>query len=232
MPNNYGVAASMPKDNVRKNLILITKIITKLANNEKFDSEVHLVPLNDFLESNRQQLMDWLSELSKDPKGQSPPFSDLMSNGSFEGIELKSFDNKDFSLIQGLIYDNGHKLITALHKDALLNNEHKKSAAQDSKTGSKSLIDVYLEFVALVRDLYVEPKAPEGEKKDEIVKKKDSFKDKTWDEIEMSLSEKTMDALMEHGTKASFTEIARSRFLYLGKPTKANMPVIYIIMSR
>ena len=57
----------LPKDkevNVRKELMVVTKIIQNLANNIFFGKEAHMASLNKFLEDNIVNVTKFLSEIN------------------------------------------------------------------------------------------------------------------------------------------------------------------------
>jgi hypothetical protein len=76
-----------------------------------------------------------------------------------------------------------------------------------------------------------QPSADEGKKEGEVVKR-DTFKNKTKDEIERTVIAKSLDNLLDKVEMFDLNEFEASRFLYIGKPTRTGLPVFYIVLHR
>jgi hypothetical protein len=255
LPNSYGLHTKAPTGNCRKNLTLVAKILQKLANGEKFETETpHLMPLNSFIEKNQKTLLSYLGELAKDPEQREDrdPFSDLQKTVTFEDIHYKTFDMKDLTFIHQMIYEYGYELVVSLQNEVIMTHDKRPVSIVSHET----------EFLALIQDLGPvegekekveagnkdpkkedkkksifgsgkkdDKKEPEAKKEGEA-KKRDNLKGKTFEQIESTILEKTMDNLMKNISQFDLTDLEQSRFLYIGKPTKNNLPVAYIILSR
>lgn len=248
LPHLSGILTKLPDGDIRNNLTYIAKVLQKLANQEKFEVETpHLMPLNRFIERNKGTLIKYLKSLPVDPKKQEgkSPFGDLMKKVSYEDIHLKTFNVDDLKFLHGLIYDFGYELISSLQTEVILTDNKRPF----------SIVSMETDFLTLVHDLgppdgrKVEPKPEEkkdlqksgsvlGNKGGETkpgegqVKQKETFVNKTQEQIESTILTKTLDVLMNNIKSFNLTELEQSRFFYLGKPTKNNVPVFYLILHR
>ncbi|KAH3757437.1 succinate dehydrogenase [Pelomyxa schiedti] len=69
VPEGYGLLPESPPENIRRQLIVITKILQNLANGVKFgDKEQFMMKFNDFLEDNSEKLQKFYVQLC-DPHG-------------------------------------------------------------------------------------------------------------------------------------------------------------------
>ena len=68
LPQSVGIVDKVPGAKMRKNCTYIAKVLQKLANGEKFEvQEPHLMPMNDFVDRNKEQLFSYLREICIDP---------------------------------------------------------------------------------------------------------------------------------------------------------------------
>jgi len=254
LPNSWDICAKMPEGNVRKNLTLIAKILQKLANGEMYETDSpHLMPLNKFIEQNQIRLFSYLKQLPQDPEQQEGklPFADLQKSITFEDIHYKSFDMKDLLFIHQMIYEYGYEMIVSLQNEVILTHDKRPV----------SIISTETDFLSLIQDLGPPPdasgkipvatpepakgkqtprkgstlkgKGTETEKKpDGVAKKRENLKGKTFQEIEATILERSLDNLMKKIDLFELSELEASRFLYMGKPTKTNLPTIYLVMHR
>lgn len=240
LPHLSGILTKLPDGDIRNNLTYIAKVLQKLANQEKFEVETpHLMPLNRFIERNKGTLIKYLKALPVDPKKQEgkAPFGDLMKKVSYEDIHLKSFNVDDLKFLHGLIYDFGYELISSLQTEVILTDNKRPF----------SIVSMETDFLTLVHDLgppdgrkvepkvetKVDPKNP-GPTVDTkgSVKAKETFVNKTQEQIESTILTKTLDVLMNNIKSFNLTDLEQSRFFYLGKPTKNNVPVFYLVLHR
>jgi hypothetical protein len=252
MPNNSGIIPSLPTGNARANFVYIAKCLQKLGNNEKFEvSEAHLMPMNRFIEKYRGKLMKYLKSLPFDLEKQEGklPFGDLMKKITYQDIHLKIFSVEDLHLLHGLIFDFGFELISSLQTEVILTEDKRPI----------SIVSMETDFLTLVHELGPPPgretnipekelgaknqsgvfgkkgdkNAPkEGEKQQGEVKARDTMAGKTVDEIDSSIISKTLDVLMANIKSFNLTNLEQSRFFYLGKPSKQNVPVFYLVLHR
>jgi len=64
------------------------------------------------------------------------------------------------------------------------------------------------------------------------VKIRETLKGKSAQEIDETLVSKTIENLMQNIKHFNLNDYEASRFFYLGKPTKTNIPVFYLVLSR
>lgn len=261
VPNNYGIMPSMPQGNVRANLTLVARVLQKLANGEKFETEMpHLMPMNTFIEKNHKKLFDYLRLLPKDTEQQEGrlPFGDLQRTITFEDIHFKTFDMKDLVFIHQMIYEYGYELIVSLQNEVIMTHDKRPV----------SIVSTETDFLSLVQDLGPPPdrsgriptipsETPskkggkddkksgsvfgkdgkkgakdDGAKKVGVARKRENLKDKTYAEIEQTLLERSLENLLTKVDAFDLSELEAARFVYMGKPTKANVPVIYFVLHR
>lgn len=73
-PEAYGLLplGLVPGPVARRNLTLVTKLLQNLSNNVQFGSkEQFMVPMNAFIDKNRDAMRRYLTELSRDPEATS-----------------------------------------------------------------------------------------------------------------------------------------------------------------
>ncbi|KAL9650448.1 hypothetical protein ABK040_004672 [Willaertia magna] len=248
------------KGNVRANLTQIAKVIQKLANGEMFDTSTpHLMPLNSWIEKNQPPLFKYLAQLPVDPKQQvgMNPFGDLQRTITFEDIHFKSFDMKDLTFIHGLIYDYGYELIVSLQNEIIMTHDKRPVSIVSTETDFLALVqdlgpppenEKRKALASLKTDEKKddEPKkrsssifnfrkkddAPSPPVEDGKKKERETLVGKTYDQIQEKVLERSMENLMKNAEKFDLSELERSRFLYIGKPTKTGLPVVYLILHR
>ena len=255
MPNNSGILTSLPTGNARANFVYIAKCLQKLGNNEKFEvAEAHLMPMNRFIEKYRGKLMKYLKSLPFDLEKQEGklPFGDLMKKITYQDIHLKIFSVDDLTLLHGLIFDFGFELISSLQTEVILTEDKRPI----------SIVSMETDFLTLVHELGPPPgrepqqtekqlstksqsgvfgkggkgkdgKGTEGGAKEQgQVKQRDTMAGKTVEEIDSSIISKTLDVLMANIKSFNLSNLEQSRFFYLGKPSKQNVPVFYLVLHR
>jgi hypothetical protein len=259
LPNSWGICNKMPDGNVRKNLTLIAKILQKLANGEMYETDSpHLMPLNKFIEQNQIKLFTYLKQLPLDPQQVEGklPFADLQKSITFEDIHYKSFDMRDLLFVHQMIYEYGYDMIVSLQNEVIMTHDKRPVSIISTETDFLSLIQdlgpppdangnpVAAEPVNTNKDKSgprkgslrgpktAESTDPNAKKPDGVAKKKENLKGKTFQEIEATILERSLDNLMKKLDLFDLTELDSSRFLYMGKPTKNNLPTIYLIMHR
>eukprot|EP01087_Luapelamoeba_hula_P009407 TRINITY_DN2423_c0_g1_i1.p1 TRINITY_DN2423_c0_g1~~TRINITY_DN2423_c0_g1_i1.p1 ORF type:complete len:1012 (-),score=151.84 TRINITY_DN2423_c0_g1_i1:143-3178(-) len=63
-PDVQGIVKNPPTDEARRALILVSKTLQTMANNLRFeDNQAHLLPLNEFIDSNQRNMMEFLHSL-------------------------------------------------------------------------------------------------------------------------------------------------------------------------
>lgn len=233
LPHLSGILPKLPDGDVRNNLTYIAKIVQKLANQEKFDTEApHLMGLNDFIERNKQTLIQYLKILSSDPKQESgkQPFEDLVGPVNYELLHTLSFNTDDLKLIHGYIFDNAFEFLVQLLQDYI-------------QIPEQPIFELLTDYMALITDLGLpdgkkgpEPKNEKDKEKekevDTKVKKKETPEGKTQEEIETIMFTKTMEFLMKNVNAFRFADLEQSKFIYAGKPAKDKQAVIYLILNR
>lgn len=111
-PNNYAIIKDAPNDEIRGNLTYIAKVFQKLSNLETFgDDTKHLIPLNDFLEKNKESCIDYLKKLTKDPNGKD--FEDLKKPEE-KTVSFGDFPIDDVKFVWKVMKDNNKKFIKEL----------------------------------------------------------------------------------------------------------------------
>jgi len=225
LPNNCGITTKNADGNIRVALTAIAKVIQKLANGEEFEvKEAHLMPMNRFIDKNRGNLTKYLKTLPEDPKKQEGklPFSDLMKKVSYEDIHLKMFNIEDLTFLHSLIYEFGLELISALQQEVMLTLDKRPI----------SIMSLETEFLSLVHDLGP-VEGQETRQMDQTgVKIRETLKGKSAKEIDETLVSRSVENLMQNIKHFNLNDYEANRFFYLGKPTKNNIPVFYLIMSR
>ena len=223
--------------------------IQKLANGELFDTATpSLMPLNGWIQKNQEGIFKYMAQLPVDPKQQEGlnPFGDLQRSITFEDIHYKSFDMDDLLFLHTLIYDYGYELIVSLQNEVIMTHDKRPV----------SIVSTETDFLSLVQDLGPPPekdrKLPLPEKKQEPPRKgsvkpsdkkdetaqpqnklqRETLVGKTYDQIQEKVLERSMDNLMKNSEKFDLSELDRTRFLYVGKPTRQNLPVVYLILHR
>ncbi|KAL0486907.1 Ras GTPase activating protein [Acrasis kona] len=258
VPNQWGIKVEMPAKFVRATLTLVARVLQKLSNGEQFGTETpHLMPLNTFIERNQPKLVNYLKQLLKDPLEQEGrlPFGDLQKTVTFEDIHLKSFDMKDLSFVHQMIYEYGYELIVSLQNEVIMTHDKRPLSIMSTETDFLALIQELgpppetnkpsLSTVSRSPSEVTTTKKgkifgdkggktpDESEpKKEGEAKKRDNFKNKTADEIEKSVISKSLGNLLEKIDMFDLTEFESSRFLYVGKPTRTNLPVFYLVLHR
>lgn len=252
LPNGWDICAKMPEGNVRKNLTLIAKVLQKLANGEMYETDSpHLMPLNKFIEQNQIKLSAYLKQLPQDPEVLEGklPFYDLQKSITFEDIHYKTFDMKDLLFIHQMIYEYGYEMIVSLQNEVIMTHDKRPV----------SIISTETDFLALIQDLGPPPDAtgkatvavetpsskktpprkgsalkgkPAEPESGSKIKKRENLKGKTFQEIETTILEKSLDNLMKRIDVFDLSELDASRFLYIGKPTKSGIPTMYLVMHR
>jgi len=228
-------------------MITIMGSIQKLANGELFDTATPaLMPLNGWIQKNQDAIFKYMAQLPLDPKQQEGmnPFGDLQKSITFEDIHYKSFDMEDLLLLHTLIYDYGYELIVSLQNEVIMTHDKRPV----------SIVSTETDFLSLVQDL---GPPPEKERKLGLPERKASVKDtkkpgkdekpaettpnklqretlvgQSYDTIQEKVLERSMDNLLKNSEKFDLSELDRTRFLYIGKPTRSGLPVVYVILHR
>ncbi|KAG2388190.1 hypothetical protein C9374_001040 [Naegleria lovaniensis] len=253
MPQNADIIKmdDWKKGNVRPNLTQIARVIQKLANGELFDTATPaLMPLNGWIQKNQNNMLRYLGQLPIDPKQQEGlnPFGDLQRSITFEDIHYKSFDMEDLLFLHTLIYDYGYELIVSLQNEVIMTHDKRPV----------SIVSTETDFLSLVQDLGPPPERerkippptkPTDDRRGSVKKpntntatdtppatpnklQRETLVGATYDQIQDKVLERSMDNLMKNAEKFDLSEMDRTRFLYVGKPTRTNLPVVYLILHR
>jgi len=259
LPNGWDICAKMPDGNVRKNLTLIAKVLQKLANGEMYETDSpHLMPLNKFIEQNQIKLSAYLKQLPQDTEQYEGrlPFHDLQKSITFEDIHYKTFDMKDLLFIHQMIYEYGYEMIVSLQNEVIMTHDKRPVSIISTETDFLALIQdlgpppdasgkapvaavtespsskkATPKKGTALKGKTTEPSSPTTGEASKI-KKRENLKGKTFQEIEATILERSLDNLMKKIDMFDLTELDASRFLYIGKPTRTNVPTIYLVMHR
>ncbi|KAJ2802655.1 Ras GTPase activating protein ira2, partial [Coemansia guatemalensis] len=152
-PDAHGICGQITNPEVRRGLLLCTKITHNLANDIQFgNKETYMVPLNRFISENRTRTTNFLSEIAEPTDDESvfdgAAKSAVSSNGAgrpsteygvsdadTDGEQLDStgVGNKDFVAVQRFIFDHLERLEPYLSREPIVRVQQQ----QTSKTGDR-----------------------------------------------------------------------------------------------
>ncbi|KAJ2617135.1 Ras GTPase activating protein ira2 [Coemansia sp. RSA 1365] len=152
-PDAHGICGQITNPEVRRGLLLCTKITHNLANDIQFgNKETYMVPLNRFILENRTRTTNFLSEIAEPTDNESvfegAAKSAVSSNGTGkpnteygasegdtdkEQLDSTGISNRDFVAVQRFIFDHLERLEPYLSREPLVRVQQ----PQTSKTGDR-----------------------------------------------------------------------------------------------
>ena len=118
--SHISLNSSRLTDKVRRNLVLLAKVIQSLANGTNVTKEPYMSIMMDFFKENTSKMESFLYILTKDDvQDESTPFSDLISS------EETPISNEDLIAFHRILYDSLgglHELAVTSEEPDLLNN--------------------------------------------------------------------------------------------------------------
>ncbi|KAJ2791338.1 Ras GTPase activating protein ira2, partial [Coemansia helicoidea] len=128
-PDAHGICTQIATAEVRRGLLLCTKITHNMANDILFgNKETYMVPLNRFIAENRSRTMAFLSEIAEPvaddadsvfdaPARSAEPDVDGCDAGSVDGTGVSA---KDFVAVQRFIFDHLDRLEPYLSRESMV----------------------------------------------------------------------------------------------------------------
>ncbi|KAJ1953875.1 Ras GTPase activating protein ira2, partial [Linderina pennispora] len=157
-PDSHGICAQIENPEIRRGLLLCTKITHNLANDVPFgNKETYMVPLNRFINENRPRILNFLSEIAE-----LPDESDSVFEGHARSIASSTgggrpsteygapsepdtdtssqialaVDSKQFLVVQRFIFDHMDRLETYLSRESMIRLQGHMVKPADRKKGN------------------------------------------------------------------------------------------------
>ncbi|KAJ2855048.1 Ras GTPase activating protein ira2 [Coemansia erecta] len=166
-PDSHGICGPITNPEVRRGLLLCTKITHNLANDIMFgNKETYMVPLNKFISENRTRTMNFLSEiaeLAEDAESifEGPAKSIASSTGAASAAggrpstdyvaseadteashaDIAGISPKDFITVQRFIFDHLDRLEAYLSREPMVRmNVHSKTSEKRKSSHSRNAV--------------------------------------------------------------------------------------------
>ncbi|KAJ1939524.1 Ras GTPase activating protein ira2, partial [Linderina macrospora] len=157
-PDSHGICAQIENPEIRRGLLLCTKITHNLANDVPFgNKETYMVPLNRFINENRPRILNFLSEIAELPdetdsvfEGRARSIASSTGGGrpsteygapSEPDTDASSqiatgVDAKQFLVVQRFIFDHMDRLEAYLTRESMVRVQGPLMKPADRKKGS------------------------------------------------------------------------------------------------
>ena len=228
-PELHGLLPEAPSPTLRRNLILLSKILQALSNNVLFgEKESHMIAYNPILEEHCQRMQKLYQVLLVDRElhPEKAPFEDVFieEDSTYSAFDVSILSYKDLAVLHSAIYEHSVELLSAWQANML-------SDAQSSL----SVVQLNTVFTTLLQKLGSPPMFyGSSQGKGKLGRAIEALEEQPMDEAVLDAVNSKVASITLDSTKLKdFQDLHKQRFFYKGEGlSKTGYPVFYLIVSR